>query len=110
MPTLGYVFLSALVLFISWQLFRRAAGDMSPFRPNMISFVFYYALLIQSFVGVNLAIHWLENHYLISKIRDFEVRQMAYFTVLYVMVAMPLSKSKVSGTEAHSTVKQVLRY
>jgi oligosaccharide repeat unit polymerase len=89
--TLGYIVLSLVVLLVSWQLFRRVAGSLSLSHLNMVSFTFYYSLLAQSFIGVNIAIHWLENHYLINKIRDFGVRQNAYFAVLYVLIAMPLA-------------------
>jgi len=112
MSIVGYIFLSLFVLFISWRLFRRASGDMSIFRPNLISFTFYYALVAQSFVGVNIVIHWLDNHYLISKIRDSDVRQMAYFAVLYVMVTMPFAMwvtCRFLGTRPRSLLKRYVR-
>jgi len=64
---------------------------MSLTQLNIISFNFYFQLITQSFVGVNIVILGLDNHYLLSRITDFSIKQSAYFSVIFVLIVMPLS-------------------
>ncbi len=86
-----FILISLLTLILSIILFKKAAGTLSLLKLNMISFVFYYPLLIESFIGVNIAILGLDNHYLLSRITDNSIRLTTYFAVIYVMIALPLS-------------------
>lgn len=84
-----FLFLSFIVIVISFFLFKAAAGTMSIHRPNLISLVFYIHLFLTSFIGVNLAMLGIE-HYSMSR-ASFEAIEKAYYSVLYVMICMPLS-------------------
>src|SRR5688572_19267730 len=85
-----YLLVSICVLVVSTFLFKKAAGTLSPTKLNMISYIFYFNIIIQSFIGVTLGILYLDNHYLIYKLQDFDLRFNVWVSVLYVMIAMPL--------------------
>lgn len=107
-----YLILSALILLVSYSLFKKASGSMKLLQLNMVSIIFYYHFVIQSFIGVNLALFYLDNHYLISRLKDYDLRQQAYFVVCYTMIMMPLamiSLNKVVGFEAASSFKTYVR-
>lgn len=86
-----YLLISFIIIVMSYLLFRTAAGTLNPLKINMISYIFYHHLIIESFIGVNIAILYLDDHYLISQLTSIELRQLTYFAVCYVMVAMPIS-------------------
>jgi len=88
---MSFILISAVTLILSIILFKKAAGTLSIFKINMISLIFYYQLVLQCFIGVNIAIFRLDNHYLLSKITDSNIRLIAYLSVMYVMIMMPLS-------------------
>ena len=85
-----FIFVSFFVLVVSTLLFKKAAGTLSIGKINMISYIFIYNIIIQSFIGVNLGILYLDNHYLISRLHDFDLRLKVWLAVLYVMITMPL--------------------
>ena len=80
---------SLIVLVISFFLFRKAAGSLSFFSPNMISYVFYYNLVLQTFIASILVVFELDDHYVISRASD-ESRLMGWLAVSYAMVSMPV--------------------
>lgn len=84
---LGFLLIALLVLATSTILFRQAAGSLSPRRPNLVSWVFYYELLFLSFIGITLGVVGTP-HYLLDRATDASVRK-AFYAVCYVMVAMP---------------------
>ena len=86
----AYLSLSLLVFILSFALFQRAAGSMSFARLNLVSWAFYFYLVLQSFVGINLALVFDVPHYLMDK-ADPRSLERAYWAVCYVMLAMPLT-------------------
>src|SRR5699024_87717 len=84
-----YLLVSFFVLFVSTLLFKRASGSLSPIKPNMISYIYYWQLLLMTFIGSVLVILLLDNHYVISRVSD-EARQKGWLAVMYVMVAVPV--------------------
>jgi hypothetical protein len=56
----------------------------------MISWVFYYNLVIQSFIASILIVNNIDDHYIINKIQNEEVRFYGWAAVQYTMIAMPL--------------------
>ncbi len=85
-----YLAVSFCVLILSIYLFKKAAGTLSIEKLNMISYIFYFNIIIQSFIGANLGILYLDNHYIISRIQDFDIRFKVWLAVLYVMITLPL--------------------
>lgn len=85
-----YLLVSFSVLIASAFLFKKAAGTLSLKKLNMISYIFYFNIIIQSFIGVTLGVLYLDNHYLLNRLQDFDLRLHVWLAVLYVMIAMPL--------------------
>ncbi|AZJ32470.1 hypothetical protein D6200_07820 [Tenacibaculum mesophilum] len=71
-------------------MFKKAAGTMQLNRLNMISWVFYFNLLVQSFFAALLVVNKLDNHYMIDKIYYESSRFYGWLAVMYTMVAMPI--------------------
>jgi hypothetical protein len=84
-----YIFISIVILTLSFFIFRRAAGSLSPFKPNMISYIFYYNIFLQVFIGSVLPILYIDNHYVIGRV-GMEVRFYAWASVMYMIIAFPL--------------------
>lgn len=80
---------SLFVLSLSAYLFGKVSGSLSFRRLNMVSWVFYFSLLLQSFFGVNLLVAG-QGHYLVAKSGSQEV-YLAYGTICYTIVMMPLA-------------------
>lgn len=84
-----YFFTSIFVFLISFILFQRAAGSLSFTKPNLISYAFYYNIVVQTFIAAILAVLYLDNHYVISRV-GMDVRHYAWLAVMYLMIAFPL--------------------
>lgn len=85
-----FYFLTSLIVFsISAVLFQRAAGSLSLSKPNMISYIFYYEVLAQTFIASILTVLYLDNHYVISRVSD-DARLYGWLAVMYVMIFVPL--------------------
>ncbi|MCD8410899.1 O-antigen polymerase [Tenacibaculum finnmarkense] len=85
-----YIIISFLVLIISYNLFKRAAGSMQLTKLNMISWVFYFNLVIQSFFAAIMVVNKVDDHYLIDKIQDETSRLYGWLAVMYTMLAIPI--------------------
>ena len=84
-----FILVSLVVLAISALLFRRVAGSLAPTRINMISWIFYFELLAQSFIASVLVVNGWDNHYIISGVQS-EARLFGWLAVQYTMIAMPV--------------------
>lgn len=82
--------ISILAILISFLLFRRAAGTMSLFRINMLSFLFYVPFVLMSFLGAVLVALKLDDHYLMNKMMFEKTRLMGWGAVLYTMIVFPI--------------------
>ena len=92
-----------IVLIISVKLFKSVSGSLSLFRPNLVSLVFYYSLLVSSFIGSLLIALNIDHYYMINKL-DYEIyRYIGFAAVSFVMVVLPLTMlgvSKLAGFDA----------
>lgn len=84
-----FIVISLVVLAISTLLFRRVAGSLAPTKINMISWIFYFELIAQSFIASVLVINGWDNHYIISGVQP-EARFYGWLAVQYTMIAMPV--------------------
>ena len=84
-----FIVISLVVLAISVLLFSRVAGSLAPTKINMISWIFYFELIAQSFIASVLVINGLDSHYIISRVQP-EARVFGWLAVQYTMIAMPL--------------------
>ena len=85
-----YLFISLIVLTLSYLIFKKVSGSLSINQLNMISWVFYYNLIIQSFIASILVVYSIDHHYILSKIHNENVRFYGWLAVQYTMIAMPL--------------------
>ena len=51
MSTWEVLVVSLLVLIVSFRMFKSAAGELNVFKPNLISYVFYYNIVMQTFIA-----------------------------------------------------------
>jgi len=56
----------------------------------MISWIFYYNLILQSFIASILVINNIDYHYMINKISNEDSRFYGWLAVQYTMIMMPL--------------------
>ena len=85
------LFVSLVVLIISFKLFSKAAGTLSPLQLNTISYVFYIQIFLLTFVGSILAAcNVVDFHRLISRVSD-QTKIYGWLGVMYSMIAMPIA-------------------
>lgn len=102
-----YFIISIACLILSTFFFKKAAGTISPKNLNMVSWIFWFQLLIQSFIASILVVYGIDNHYGIQKLYYHESKIYGWLAVQYCMVALPLSmwitliftKNKISNTK-----------
>ncbi|MCS7010539.1 MAG: hypothetical protein NZL98_04160 [Anaerolineales bacterium] len=87
---LYYLPISALIFITSFRLFQIASGSMSLRRLNLVSWVFYFGLILQSFIGINLAFVFGVEHYLISRTAQ-EHLILSYWSIAYTLIALPIA-------------------
>lgn len=80
---------SVLVLFVSYYLFKKASGSLRLSQLNMVSWIFYFQLVVQSFVASVLVINDIDNHYVINRAGP-EAKFQAWLSVQYAMIAIPV--------------------
>ncbi len=79
------------VTFLSFRLFRIAAGSMSLLKLNTVSYVFYFQVVTSSVVGsMLLAMGKLDYHHYTRYISD-SVKFEAWLWVLYALLMMPVA-------------------
>ena len=86
-------------------------GGLSLLRLNMVSWIFYYNLIAQSFISSILVINHLDNHYLISKVGE-EARIKGWLSIQYVMIMLPLAMlliNKITGYCADFRLRRYLK-
>lgn len=86
-----YLFISLLVLLVSTLLFRRAAGTLDPRKVNIISWQYYYGLLISSFIGSLFIVYGMDARIPISDHVIPPARFQGWLAIQYVMVTLPLA-------------------
>ncbi|MGK9126741.1 oligosaccharide repeat unit polymerase [Olivibacter sp. SA151] len=84
-----YLVLALVVLIISAKIFKKAAGTLSLQKLNMISWIFYYNIFLQSFIAAILVVYKVDYHYFIGKMYSDQSRIYGYYAILYTMIALP---------------------
>lgn len=104
--------ISLFTIAMSFFLFRRAAGSLNFLQPNMISYIFYYNLILQTFISTILVVLKADgDHYVISRVSD-EARLYGWLSVNYMMIAMPsgMMLSKIAFSKKTSIRKRLIDY
>ncbi|MBD5312460.1 MAG: oligosaccharide repeat unit polymerase [Bacteroides sp.] len=82
--------ISGITLLISYKLFSKAAGTLNIRYFNTITYVFYYSIILSTFIGSILcAYDFGEDHWILSNAHH-EARIKAWLAVCYSMIAMPI--------------------
>ncbi|KXG08977.1 hypothetical protein AT864_02661 [Anoxybacillus sp. P3H1B] len=107
-----YISIWLVILFLSTALFRYVSGSLSIVKPNLVSIIYYYSLLVSSFVGSLLIALGVDHYYMTAKLfRPDEYRVIGFVVVCFVMVFLPLSMllvSKLCGFEARTEFSRYL--
>ncbi len=85
-----YTVVSFCVLLLSYFLFNKVSGSLRLTQLNMISWVFFYNLILQSFIASVLVVNELDDHYMINKIQHEESRVYGWLAIQYTMIMLPL--------------------
>ena len=82
--------ISFVVFVVSYYLFKKAAGTISLQRLNTVSYVFYYSIIISTFVGsVLCALGFGDDHWILCNTSSHS-RLIAWIAVCYSLIAIPL--------------------
>jgi oligosaccharide repeat unit polymerase len=85
-----------VTLIISIYLFKQSSGSLSPLKPNLNSLIFYYSLLISSFIGPLLIVLNIDHHYMLDRLEHVKYREIGFLYICYIMVFLPLTMYIVS--------------
>lgn len=97
-------------LFFSIYLFQKCSGSLSPLRPNLNSLIFYYSLLISSFIGPLLIVLNIDQHYMLSRLEHQGIRQIGFLYICFIMVFLPLTMFLVSKWLGFNAEKEFNHY
>ena len=81
------IILSVCILLLSFYIFRYAAGSMSLFKLNMVSYNYYVQLIIYSFIGATLVALDLSDHYVINRFPNHDFRLMIWGIIAYTILS-----------------------
>lgn len=100
------------VLAISVILFKNVSGSLSLLKPNLNSLIFYYSLLVSSYIGSLLIALDIDHYYMINKLDHEVYRYIGFGAVSFVMIMLPLSMfivSKLAGFDAKKEFNHYLK-
>lgn len=84
-----FLLATAATLFISFVLFRQAAGTLSLGKINLISYVYYLSML-QVVIGAILASLGYDGHYTLNHLQDKEGSvALAAYAAFFMMITLP---------------------
>lgn len=83
-----YLLISIVNLILSILMFKRVIGSFDVKKINMISWMFYYSLIGQSFIASVFVVLNLDDHYAISRVGD-DARLYGWMAVQYTLIALP---------------------
>lgn len=82
--------ISISTVIISYKLFSKAAGTINIRYLNTVSYVFYYCIIISTFIGSILcAFGFGQDHWILCNAHE-KARIRAWLAVCYSMIAMPI--------------------
>lgn len=91
-----FLFFWVVIFIISTFLFRKVAGSISLLKPNMISLIYYYSLLLSSFIGPLLIALNIDKHYMLVRLEHQEYRTLGFIYIGFIMVFLPLTMLLIS--------------
>lgn len=106
------ILISSIILCISYIMFKKAAGTLSILKINLISFIFYFNIVIQSFIGSVMIMIKVDNDPVINyfeKSSDLNIRLLGWIIVLYTMISMPAGMLLVKNILKIRSVDKLLK-
>jgi oligosaccharide repeat unit polymerase len=107
-----FIVLWLITLVISTYLFQKVSGSLSLLKPNLISIVFYYSLLVSTFIGALLIALDIDQNYMLFRMYNKAYKQAGFYWVMYIMLLMPLSMlltSQLLGFKPKKELEQYLK-
>lgn len=96
MEELVYI-VSFIVLIISYFLFKRAAGTLSLRKLNTVSYVFFYSIVISTFLGsIICALGFGDWHWILCY-TSRNTRVVAWIAVCYSLITIPIGMIITNG-------------
>lgn len=85
-----YFLIALFSAIISGKCFKQACGTISIYRPNMMSWIYYYEFVLLTLIGSVLVACKVDNHYMINKLMDDSSRIVGLYAIIYTLVFFPL--------------------
>jgi oligosaccharide repeat unit polymerase len=85
-----YLFFSIVIVIVSFKMFKSVSGSMAVNKINMISFIFYFYMIMQTFIGSILIVNNLVENTPLKLIENESSRVIGWFIIQYMMIAVPL--------------------
>ncbi|QNG60238.1 oligosaccharide repeat unit polymerase [Bacillus sp. PAMC26568] len=105
-----YIVLWFLTFILSTYLFKKVAGSLSLTKPNMVSIMYYYSLLLSSFIGSLLIVLKIDGNYMIDRLTNDDYRVIGFFWICYIMIILPLTMLVVSQLVGFHAEKEFHSY
>jgi oligosaccharide repeat unit polymerase len=84
-----YLAVSLLVFIISLLLFNYYGASLNPYKLNLISYIFWFQIILECFIASLLVIYNLDNHYIINRAGQ-NSRFWGWLFVSWTMIGFPL--------------------
>lgn len=85
-----YLILAIITLLLSGYWFKQTAGTISIYKPNMMSWIYYYEFILLTLIGAMLVVYQVDNHYMINKLTDENSRYIGFYAIIYTLLAFPV--------------------
>lgn len=105
-----YLLLWLITLGASVYFFKRAAGSLSPLKPNLLSIIFYYSFFISSYIGTLLIAMGVDDYYMINRLTHPENRWIGFYAISFVMLFFPLTMMLVAKVVGFNAKKEFNAY
>lgn len=103
------IIFSILILICSYKLFAIAAGTMSIRRINMISWIFFLYILMQTYFSLFIVFFEFEGHYVFDKISR-DSKELGAYAIMYTMVALPCAMVVVTKLFGYNKAEDLFNY
>ena len=85
-----YLLVIIIVVILSGYLFKRESGTISIYKPNMMSWIYYYDFILLTVIGAILVVYEIDHHYMIDKLNDGSSRLVGFCAIIYTLIFFPV--------------------
>lgn len=104
-----YFLVALFAVFVSGKLFRQACGTISIYKPNMMSWIYYYDFLLFTVIGAILVVNSIDYHYMIDKLTYSSSRVIGFWAILYTLVFFPIGMKCANSFFTKQSVKTLFQ-